>query len=282
MKLLTALLAFCMLCVVTPVDGQAGDVPDRRLRIIEPEETELLDPAFEMIMDKLDSDLRFVLSSPVRITPKGSALAGLTLLGTLFFLNEDDDYLSAVTASRNESSDGFYDRFDVLGSHVPEVTAGFYLLGYFLDNTSLKSRSLGGIEAVAISALITAGSGYLIGHKGPEDSASEGEFEPLSKYHSMPDMNSTLIFSLAGVFSYGQPWYQSFLYYGVAGCTAMSRVYHEESWPSDVFLGSVLGTAIGRTIASRSIGGREPFFSVVPVLEYDARPAVGLMVKFKL
>jgi hypothetical protein len=62
----------------------------------------------------------------------------------------------------------------------------------------------------------------------------------------------------------------------------MSRLYHEEAWPSDVFLGSVLGTVIGRTIAARSMGNREPPFSLIPVLEHNAKPAVGLMVEFTL
>jgi len=282
MKLLAGFFAFCMLFTVQAVYGQDRDLPERQLKIIEPEEVETLDPAFEMIMEKLDGDLQCVLSSPVRLTPKGSALTGLTLLGTLFLLNEDEDYLSATTATKNESSDRFYDRLDVLGGHIPEMAAGLYLLGYFLDETSLKSRALGGIEAVAITALITAGSGYLIGHKGPEDGASSGEFEPFNKYHSMPDMNSSLIFSVASVFSYNRPWYHGFLYYGIAAGTAMSRVYLEKSWPSDVFLGSVVGTVIGRTVAARSMGDREPSFSVIPVLEYNARPAVGLKVEFKL
>jgi hypothetical protein len=62
----------------------------------------------------------------------------------------------------------------------------------------------------------------------------------------------------------------------------MSRVYLEESWPSDVFIGSVLGTVIGRTIAARSMGEREPAFSVLPILEHNAEPAVGVMVEFRL
>lgn len=282
MKFLAGILAFCMFFSVQVVFGQDEYSPGRQLKIIVPEEVEPLDPAFEMIMEKLDGDLRYVLSSPVRLTPKGSALAGLTFLGTLFLLSEDEDYLSETTATKDESSDRVYRRLDVLGSHVPEVAAGFYLLGYFLDDTGLKSRALGGIEAVAITALITAGSGYIIGHKGPEDTPSEGEFEPLDKYHSMPDMNSSLIFSVASVFSYDQPWYQALLYYGIAAGTVMSRVYFEESWPSDVFLGSVIGTVIGRTVAARSMGDREETFTVVPMLEYNAEPVIGLKVEFKL
>jgi hypothetical protein len=279
---LPIILAFGLFITVSSAHGQSEDVRDRELKIIEPRKAEQLDPAFEMIMEKLDSDLRYILSSPVRITPKGTALAGLTVLGTLFLLDEDEDYLNEVVASEGEKSDKIYNRLRVLGRHVPEFTAGFYLLGYFLDDPGLKSRSLGSIEAVAITALVTAGSGYIIGRKGPDASPSSDDYEPFSKYHSMPDVNTSLVFSMASVFAYDRPLHQALIFYGIAAGTAMSRVYFEESWPSDVFLGSVLGTVIGRTVAARSRGEREPTFSVLPMLEHNAKPVIGLKVEFKL
>ena len=154
-------------------------------------------------------------------------------------------------------------------------------MGYFLDSRTLKSNSLESLEAVAITALITAGSGYVIGHKGPADSIDSDEFEPFNRYRSMPDMNSALIFSIAGVYAYEQPFLEALLYYGIAAGTAYSRLHFQEAWPSDVFLGSVLGTAIGRTIASRSKTG-EANFTLLPVLEHHGHAAVGLKVEFKL
>jgi hypothetical protein len=282
MRFSSGSLVLCLLFLATAAYGQTDAVQERQLKIIEPEEIERLDPAFEMIMQKLDGDLRYVLSAPVRVTPKGTALTGLAVLGTLFLLNEDENYLEAVTDAKGDKSDKAYGRLSVLGRHVPETTAGLYLLGYFLDDTSMKSRALGGLEAVAITALLTAGSGYVIGHKGPDDVIFSDEFEPFSRYHSMPDMSSSLVFSMASTFAYDRPWHQSLIIYGIAAGTAMSRIYHKEAWPSDVFLGSVLGTAIGRTVAVRSRGEREPSFTVLPVLEYNARPAIGLQVEFKL
>jgi hypothetical protein len=282
MRLTAAFLAIFIIFMAPAAYCQEDGSQERRLKIIEPREIEPLDPAFEMIMQKLDGDLRHVLSAPVRLTPKGTALAGLTAFGTLFLLNEDENYKDAFTDSKGDRSDRVYDRLGVLGRHVPEATASIYLLGYFLDDTDLKSRALGGLEAVAITALLTAGSGYIIGHKGPNDIDSSDEFEPFSRYHSMPDMSSSLVFSAASAFAYDRPWHQSLIIYGIAAGTAASRIYHEEAWSSDVFLGSVLGTAIGRTVAARSRGDREKSFSVLPVLEYHAEPAIGLKLEFKL
>jgi membrane-associated phospholipid phosphatase len=98
----------------------------------------------------------------------------------------------------------------------------------------------------------------------------------------MPDTNSSLIFSMASVYAYKTPLLESLLYYGIAAGTVYSRLYFQEAWPSDAFLGSVLGTAIGRAVAARSRNGGEQKFSLLPVLEHNARPAIGLKVEFKL
>lgn len=283
-RLLSLVVVFGMsLGLMTPhVQAQSGTEPVRKLRVLEPEEeVRRLDPAFEMIMEKIDGDLRHILSSPLRLTPKGTAIAGLTLLGTLFLLNEDEEYLSDIGDTRNKSSDDVFEHFRVLGRNVPSTAAGLYLLGYFMDSRNLKSSSLESLEALALTALITAGSGYVIGHKGPQDSLSSDEFEPFNRYRSMPDMTSSLIFSVASVYSYEKSFLEAALYYGIAAGTAYSRLYYQDSWPSDVLIGSILGTAIGRTVAARSRNG-DGRFSVVPVLEQNGNAALGIRLELKL
>jgi len=286
MSRVARLVLICWVCfgvTIPQAHAQSGEEPDRQLRILEPkEEVQQLDPAFEMIMNKIDGDLRYVLSSPVRMTPKGTAITGLTLLGTIFLLNRDEDFLLDIGDTRTESSDDVFERFRVLGRNIPATVGGLYLLGYFIDNKNLKSNSLESLAAFSITALITAGSGFVIGHKGPGDSAYSGDFEPFKKYHSMPDMNSSLIFSVASVFAYEKPFLEALLYYGIATGTAYSRLYFQDAWPSDVFLGSVLGTAIGRTVAARSKKGRGSNFTLLPVLEQNGNAAFGLKVEFKL
>lgn len=280
------IIFICGLCfgvMIPQVHAQSETEPDRQLRILEPsDEIRRLDPAFQMIMEKIDGDLRHILSSPRRLTPKGTAITGLTLLGTLFLITKDEEYLSDIADSRDENSDDIFERLRVLGRNVPSTAAGMYLLGYFLDSKSLKSSSLESLEAVAITALITAGSGYAIGHKGPDDSVNSNDFEPFNKYRSMPDMDSSLIFSVAGVFAYDKHFLEAMLYYGIAAGTAYSRLYFQDAWPSDVFLGSILGTVIGRTVAARSRNGGESNFTLLPVLEHNGQAAIGLKVEFKL
>jgi hypothetical protein len=278
---------FCVFLLAVPAaHGQdtEGSGKDRQLKIIQPDDPILrLDPAFEMIMEKVDEDLKHVLSSPVRLTSRNTALTGLTVLTTLYLLNHDENYAADILETQDERNDKMFGRFRVLSRNVPQTTAGLYLLGYFLDDTGLKSKSLASFEALAITALISAGSGYIIGHQGPDDSPSSDQFDPFSRYHSMPDMSSSLVFSVASVFAYEAPWHQTLFFYSVAAGTAVSRVYYEEAWPSDIFLGSVIGTAIGRTIAARSRrNGEEQDFSLIPILEHNGQAATGIKVEWKL
>ncbi len=288
MKSRLTVTALCVLLLssVSPVHGQGQDLSgsDRQLRVLEPDEPiQRLDPAFEMIMEKVDEDLKYVLSSPVRLTPKATALTGLTVLTTFYLLNQDEDYSADVIDTQDERNDKMYGRFRVLSRHVPETTAGLYLLGYFLDDKELKSKSLAGMEALAITALVSASTGYIIGHQGPDDSPTADQFDPFNRYRSMPDMSSSIVFSVASVFAYEAPWHQALFYYTVAAGTAMSRVYYQDAWPSDIFLGSVIGTVIGRTIAARSRNnGRDSNITLVPILEHRGQAAAGLRIEFRL
>ncbi len=288
MKARITITALCVLMLtgISPVHGQDQDLSgsDRQLRILEPDEPILrLDPAFEMIMEKVDEDLKYVLSSPVRLTPQATALTGLTVLTTFYLLNRDEDYADDVIDTQDERNDKMYGRFRVLSRHLPGVTAGLYLLGYFLDNKGLKSRSLAGLEALAITGLISGSTGYIIGHQGPDDSPTADQFDPFNRYRSMPDMSSSIVFSVASVFAYEAPWHRALFYYTVAAGTAMSRVYYQDAWPSDIFLGSVIGTAIGRTIAARSRNnGEEASYTLIPILEHRGQAAAGLKLEWKL
>ena len=277
------LIGICLSVLAPQANAQSEIKTDRQLRILEPaDEIQRLDPAFEMIMEKIDGDLRQILSAPLRMTPRGTAITGLTVLGTLFLINEDEEYLSDIANARDGDSNNVIERLRVLGNNVPGTAAGLYLLGYFFDSRNLKSSSLESLEAIAISALITAGSGYVIGHQGPSDSSSSNDFEPFNKFRSMPDMDSSLIFTMASVYAYEKSTLEALIYYGIAAGTAYSRLYFQEAWPSDVFLGSILGTAIGRTVAARARKGGDSNVTLVPVLEHNGQAAIGLKVEFKL
>jgi len=82
----------------------------------------------------------------------------------------------------------------------------------------------------------------------------DGPFMPISN-SSFPSGHSTVVFAVATVVatSYHKTIWVPIVCYTLAGLTAASRVYQNDHWFTDAFVGSVLGFAIGRTIMNNHI-----------------------------
>ena len=279
-----SVVAALWLTTLFPLSVHAqGDisVDSRKLTIIEPAgEPPQLDPAFDMIMEKLDRDLNYLLSAPFRMTPKGTAYFGVTLLTTIYLLDFDDEYLDDISGEIGETSDRIYDRLNIIGSNIPEIAAGMYLLGGFIKSQTLKTKSLQGLEASALTALVAIGAGYLIGHAGPDQANDAGEFRTLTQNRSMPDLSTALSFSFAGVLAHEQRLLPQIVVYSLSTGIGLARLYDRHAWPSDVFLGAVTGLTIGRTVANLStkpVGEKLSFF---PAVISSSKPSMGVGLKY--
>jgi membrane-associated phospholipid phosphatase len=89
-------------------------------------------------------------------------------------------------------------------------------------------------------------------------------FETKNKYNSMPSGHSAMAFSLATVAAMqykaskpGKTNIAGIISYTIAGLTALSRIYDEQHWLSDTFIGSVLGVTITRFVVNRHYKDRE-------------------------
>ncbi len=69
--------------------------------------------------------------------------------------------------------------------------------------------------------------------------------------------------------------------YAVATGVGLGRVYDRQAWPSDVFIGAALGTAIGRSIAYLSHTPDEKRAAIVPYVTAGRDVATGLMVQIR-
>jgi membrane-associated phospholipid phosphatase len=69
------------------------------------------------------------------------------------------------------------------------------------------------------------------------------------EYRSFPTGHTTRAFALASLISsiYKDKIWIGILSYTIAAGVAWSRVYDNQHWPSDVFIGAALGFAVGKT-----------------------------------
>jgi membrane-associated phospholipid phosphatase len=141
------------------------------------------------------------------------------------------------------------------GLYSAPLIGGMFLYAQFMHKERLSATALTAGKAACItSALVTVIKQISHRHRPFQDSVADpgqwdGPFSNL-KYTSFPSGHSALIFSLASVIASeykDQPWV-TIVAYSIASGTALSRIYDDRHWASDVLAGSLLGYFTGRLL----------------------------------
>ena len=136
------------------------------------------------------------------------------------------------------------------------IGGGIYSAGLFAKNEDIRITGRMVFEAVLYSGLITTISKTVLGRARPYKERGSDYFKPFNiddGYVSMPSGHSTVAFALSSVLANRiHNVYASIGLYTIAGVTALSRIYHDQHWASDVILGSAIGYFVGDFISSGS------------------------------
>jgi len=134
-----------------------------------------------------------------------------------------------------------------VGSIVVSLLLYILLENKELGLNTLKATLLGG----TVSRGLTVITGRARPFYSPNNSMNFNLFKGL-KYSlsSLPSGHSTVAFAFAAAADKSTPPSQikTALLYSMASITAVSRVYHEKHWLSDVIMGGTLGYLIGSKI----------------------------------
>ncbi len=201
--------------------------------------------------------------------------------GALFLADETVRDL----AQRNQSdfADAVFSIDDyITGARSLIVPGTVYAVGFFARNRSVRSLGLKSAEALVYSAAITQILKIAFGRHRPYNEEGNAKFEPFSfeeNKYSLPSGHATAAFALASVFSGA---FDNFAWevfcYGTAGVISAARVYHDEHWLSDVFLGSVIGYSVGKFISD---GREKPYrFCGVEIFPFISGRSFGIIGKF--
>lgn len=204
------------------------------------------------------TDSRELLKSPLRWRGKQwgtfAAIGGLTVLA----YTQDEvihDYFQRNRTDWKDDANKYF--FDPLGSGIYTVplSLGFWAVGELTDNRRAARVGLTSIKAFAITAVFTYAFKYATQRHRPQanDPPDPGIWEgPFGSWEhtSFPSGHSSVIFAVAAVFSseYRGTIWVPVLSYTLAGLTAISRVYDDQHWASDVIFGSALGFFIGKFV----------------------------------
>ena len=210
--------------------------------------------------DTLKSDVLLIFTDAGRLFAKPAGfhardwyLVGGTVAGTAGLMGFADDPLRETMLSiQGTDGDAVADIGNTFGEILPglALTGSLYTVGLVFNWPKIRvmGRHVG--QSLGYSALVTTVLKSAFGRHRPflNDGpfAFEGPFQFDDPFLSHPSGHTTVTFAIASSLAadIDNPWATVGLY-SLASVTAISRMYSDRHWSSDVFLAAVLSSAIG-------------------------------------
>lgn len=195
------------------------------------------------------NDQKNIVTSPARIrfsdatwlVPLGGITAGL--------LETDRQYSASL--SHNAATLRHYRDFSNAGvASLVGAGAGLYLFSYPAHDVHWRETGFLAGEAAVDSLLGVEALKYAMRRERPYQGNGDGRF--FGGGTSFPSEHSAAAWSIAGVIAHEYPGpITKLLVYSMASAVSISRVHARQHFPSDVFVGSVLGYLISQNVYRR-------------------------------
>ncbi len=202
-------------------------------------------------------------SSVPLFTYRDGALASGVMLAALLARGVDEHYAQRLQDSSTQANEKLHKLATVVrttaapGAYI--ISTSMYLTGRLVKNDRMASLGLHSTEALLLGEVTGGVLKGLIGRQRPyvtpQNSHSFGflrGFGGGDKYRSFPSGHSLAAFAAAAaVSSETSDWWPNTRWiigpvlFSGASLTAVSRMYDNKHWASDVIVGSGLGTFIG-------------------------------------
>jgi hypothetical protein len=240
----------------TPASAQnSGETPDSKAKPVQSEtspEKDDSDPS-SLRLKELGKDFlvdqKQIWTSPARLRFSDTEwlvpLAGIS--AGLFATDRD----VSLHLSHDPKTINHYNTLSTAGIGVlVGASAGLWLMSFPSHNSHWRETGLLAGEA-AINGLLPAEIfKYGLGRERPLQGNGDGHF--LQGGTSFPSEHSTAAWAVAGVIAHEYPGpIPKLLAYGLASAVSYSRIRGEQHFPSDVLVGSILGSLIAQQVYSR-------------------------------
>jgi len=214
-----------------------------------------------------------IAKAPFHWDKKEWIIAGSSLAAASLIYIFDDDIRGVFQRSRSSFTDNLSVNFiEPFGSgkfSVP-LLGLLYLYGEIDHNPKSKLVALNGVKTFVLSAaFVTVLKQIAKRHRPYQDFGAnprlwEGPFGD-SEYTSFPSGHTLVSFALASYISsaYKDKLWVGIASYSIAGWVGLSRINDDKHWGSDVFVGAVLGYAIGKCVFNNSL--KKHNIIVIPV-----------------
>jgi membrane-associated phospholipid phosphatase len=188
----------------------------------------------------------FAYSAPARWDAKDWVTLGGLVVGTSALSFVDQPVRSFWQRHDNRFLDGvervgyYYGKpYTAIG-----ITAGFYLSGMIFESEWAKETGLVLGTSIFSSSLLMGVLKNVTGRARPGPEVDNMEFKPFHKssaFHAFPSGHSSIAFGISLVLAKRvENVPLKILFYSLAGTTAVSRMYSDQHWVSDIGFGGML------------------------------------------
>jgi membrane-associated phospholipid phosphatase len=210
-----------------------------------------------------------IYSSPSRMKGKDFLLIGGIVAATGLMIAYDEEIYREIKKFQ-ERNDWVDDVSPVitdlgLGGWSLTIAGGFYLGGLLLKDKKAKETARLTLMTFFHTGLVVQLGKHLTGRQrpswdpgkdywhGPKGFFKRYKKNKLSCYDAFPSGHTITIFGTATVIAemYKNKVWVPILCYSVATLTGLSRITEDTHWISDVFVGAILGYAIGKFIVKK-------------------------------
>lgn len=204
-----------------------------------------------------------IATAPFHWGKKDWIIAGSTVATASLIYIFDDDIRTVFQRNRssftNNLSANFIEPFGS-GKYALPLLGFLYLYGELDQNPKSKIVALNGAKTFVLSAaFVTMIKQIAKRHRPQQDLGGnpylwDGPFGD-SDHTAFPSGHALVSFAMASYISsaYKDKLWVGIASYSVAGLVALSRLNDDEHWGSDVFVGAVLGYAIGKCVFMNSL-----------------------------
>jgi membrane-associated phospholipid phosphatase len=204
-------------------------------------------------------DQEQIWTSPAKLgfTDLGWIVPAGGVASTMFFTDKD----TSGHLSKSPSTLSHYKTIsDASVAALLGGAAGMWLLSYPKHNEHWRETGFLAGEAALNSLVVTESLKYSLGRQRPYQGDGSGPF--FQHGTSFPSEHAAAAWSAAGVIAHEYPGpLVKIGAYALAGLVDYSRIRARQHFPSDVFIGSMIGNMVGQSVYSRhhdpELGGDE-------------------------
>lgn len=203
-------------------------------------------------------DAGFVVGAPFHFDETDWITTGIIAGATATLFLADESVRTFAARQHGNTQDHFMKIGKLYGEWQPAaiVGGGLYLGGLVFNDPYVRVTGRMFVESFILSGLVESLLKTVIGRSRPYTEEGAHRFRRF-QFHAattaLPSGHATVAFAMSTVLAerIDNGWAAAGLY-GVAGLTAVSRVYDDDHWLSDVFLGSVVGIVVAKAVVANN------------------------------